>query len=142
LSTKEAAALIAAWERTYPAFANWKRETKARAERGEQLTTHGGRPLPMFAFGEARKAVAYVIQGSAADLFKCMTREVALQIRKRQSQAKLWLPLHDELVLSVPDDDTEVSLACAILTDCMTAEINGVTVSGKPESIGRSWRKL
>jgi len=141
LSTIEAADLIAAWERTYPTFASWKREIKAEAERGERLTTHGGRPLPALTFKEARKAVAFTIQGSAADLFKSMTRSVAQRIRATDSRAQLWLPLHDELVLSVPDDDTEVNLACAILTDCMTVEVNGVRVSGKPEVIGRSWKK-
>jgi len=82
------------------------------------------------------------VQGSAADIFKLMTRDVARRIYETDSQAQLWLPLHDELVLSVPDTDGEVELALTILAECMTTEVNGVMISGKPESIGRSWRKL
>jgi hypothetical protein len=139
-TVEEAQKIIWAWNKNFPTFASWKRDLIASSERGEQLTTFGGRPLPLLE--KHYQATAYVVQGSAADVFKLMVRKVAQRIRATDSRAQLWLPLHDELVLSVPDTDDEVELACAILADCMTVEINGVTVSGKPEVLGRSWRKL
>jgi len=139
-TVEEAQKIIWSWNKNFPTFATWKSDLIASSERGEQLSTFGGRPLPLLA--KPYQAVAYVVQGSAADIFKLMTRDVAQRIYDTDSQAQLWLPLHDELVLSVPDTDGEVELALTILAECMTTEVNGVMISGKPESIGRSWRKL
>jgi DNA polymerase I-like protein with 3'-5' exonuclease and polymerase domains len=139
-SVEEAQKIIWQWNKHYPVFAAWKRGLIAASEAGVQLTTFGGRHLPTLT--KHYQAISYVVQGSSTDVFKTMVRRVAGQLRKQKARAELWLPLHDELVLSVPDEPSEIAQALDILAKCMTVEIGGVTVSGTPEVIGRSWRKL
>jgi hypothetical protein len=139
-SREEAARIIWTWSHAYPVFAEWKRSVIAQSERVEPLTTHGGRPLPVL--DAHYQAVAYVVQGSASDIFKQMTRAVAKELRKQGSVAELWLPIHDELVLSVPDDAASIAQAIDVLDRCMRITINGVTINGTPQALGQSWRKV
>jgi len=136
----EAAQVMWAWSHAYPRFESWKRELVSASERGQQLTTFGGRPLPQL--GKHYQAVAYAVQGSAADLFKAMVRGVARELLKEKSPIELWLPIHDELVLSVPDDAASIEHAYEILRRHMRVEINGVVISGEPQAVGKSWRKV
>jgi DNA polymerase I-like protein with 3'-5' exonuclease and polymerase domains len=126
----------------YPEFAKWRREIVERARRGERLTTHFGRPLPEFASQKAYQSIAYTIQGTAADLFKMMMRKVARELQADESGIELWLPLHDELILSAPDETDTIAQALDILARHMRAEINGVMIAGEPQAIGKSWRKV
>ena len=137
---EDASQIIWAWSQAYPRFASWKREVVTQSERGEQLTTHGGRPLPLL--DKHYQAVAYVVQGTAADTFKTIVRNVARELLEIKSPIELWLPIHDELILSVPDDPEHVAQALDVLRRYMRAEINGVVVSGEPQEIGVSWRKV
>lgn len=137
---EEAAQVMWAWSHAYPRFESWKRELVAASEGGQQITTFGGRPLPLL--DKHYQAVAYVVQGSAADIFKAMVRNVARELLQEKSPIELWLPIHDELILSVPDDPEHIAQALDILRRHMRSEINGVAVAGEPQVVGRSWRKV
>jgi hypothetical protein len=138
---QEARRIIASWMTAYPEFAKWRREIVERARRGERLTTLYGRPLPEFTPQKAYQAIAYTIQGCGADLFKGMTIEVTRELQTNESGIELWLPLHDELILSAPDTPSTVAQALDILARNMVTEINGVEISGTPQVIGPSWKK-
>lgn len=57
----------------------------------------------------------YVVQGSAAEVFKRATLAVA----ERLGSQSLWLPLHDELVVEVPACTADD--AAVVLVECLTA---------------------
>ena len=76
------------------------------------------------------------MQGTAADLFKRITVDVA----DRLGREFLWLPVHDELIVQVPVG-TE-GRALDVLGSAMTTELLGVPISGTPAVIGDRWGKL
>ncbi len=120
--------------RAWPEVRNWQRETDRRARR-DQLTTLTGRPLPVDPQARYR-AHNYSIQGSAADIFKRMTLEVKDQLPR---DSRLWLPVHDELVVECRPADAE---RCkVILAACMTADIEGVLITAEPVGPWDRWQK-
>lgn len=126
----------------------WIKNVRRDAEYGREQLTLGGRPIPNLqrrkgeAYSRSYAATNYLIQGSAADIFKQMTLDVAENLPRG---ARLWLPVHDELVVECePDDAEEVA---SLLEACMSVEIRGVPIWSEPEvmPIGADglcrWRK-
>ena len=107
----------------------WKRDLQTRAEAGETLFSPVGRRLPDTSDAPYR-AVNYVIQGTAAAIFKVGTQRV---IETLGEQA-LYLPIHDEIIIEVPADQAEH--AREALETAMTGEIFGVTVRGTAHVLG------
>ena len=119
----------------YTGLAKWSKDVAARAKAGERLTTLGGRPLPLLT-DISYRAVNYTIQGSAADIFKQMTRDVAAGL---PAGARVLIPVHDELVVECVEADAE--RVSDLIRTAMHVEIDGVPVWGDPEIIGTRWRK-
>ncbi|GAB2742551.1 DNA polymerase [Sinomonas soli] len=120
-----AAEVIDGIKRAYPVMSRWMDEIRADARRGRILATAYGRRLPCTPHKPYR-AVNWVIQGTAADLFKRITVRVAELL----SREALYLPVHDELIVQVPQ--AEVKGAEAVLRAAMSVELNGVQISGNP----------
>lgn len=115
--------------------ARWIEQVRRDARRGHQQFTLGRRPI---ADVRTRPYLAtnYLIQGSAADLFKMMASDARRELPRG---ARLWLPVHDELVIECePGQADEVA---DILTRSMSVEISGVPIWGEPEVLGSRWRK-
>ncbi|PRX32639.1 DNA polymerase I [Orenia metallireducens] len=55
-----------------------------------------------------RMAINTPIQGSAADIMKIATIDVANALKEEKLNAKVLLQVHDELVLEVPEDELEM----------------------------------
>jgi hypothetical protein len=136
LPLEEAQAVISGWAETYPHFHHWMKRVTAAAKNGEPLTTLTGRVLPTPT--HPYQAISYIIQGTAADIFKASVLRVAAET---PSEFHLWLPIHDELVLAVPDDTPSVERAVNFLAAGMETEINGVRITGTPVHLGPIWRK-
>ena len=119
----------------YTGLAWWSKDVTARAKAGERLTTLAGRPLPLLT-DAAYRAVNYVVQGSAADIFKAMTREIAAGL---PAGARVLIPVHDELIVECREEDADP--VAALIRTAMHVEIDGVPVWGDPEIIGTRWRK-
>jgi len=136
LPVEDARAMISGWTKTYPQFHQWMGEVTSAAKHGTPLTTLTGRNLPTPV--HPYQAISYVIQGTAADIFKEAVLRVAAEL---PSEFRLWIPIHDELVLAVPDDSTSVQQAIKILAAGMETEIDGVVITGTPTNLGPTWRK-
>jgi len=137
VETGEAQAVLDGWVKAYPTFEKWKKSVVATAKNGRGLTTLSGRRLrtPEHPY----QAISYVIQGTAADVFKTLMLEVASAL---PDGFDLWLPVHDELIVQCPDDPESVDAALAILAERMQCEVKGVHIGGTPAHLGRAWRKI
>jgi len=137
VTTDEAQAILDGWSAAYPEFEKWKKGIIAKAKKGQAPTTLFGRRTrqPEHPY----QAVSYVIQGTAADVFKELTLNVARQL---PDEFHLWLPIHDELILQVPDDPSSVGAALEILSSHMQCEVKGVRIGGTPIHVGRAWQKI
>lgn len=131
VTVERAAEIQQALRIRYPKLAEWS--LGVRHSRGS-LTSHFGRSILAPAKGPHAR-VNYVVQGSAADLFKRMALEVARQL----GVASLWLPAHDELAAMVPEADAEQ--AAETLRHCMTVEIAGVAIFPSDPTTTDRWTK-
>jgi hypothetical protein len=118
----------------WPDLRRWKRGLEDRARAGEQLLTLAGRPVPTLAPGEEWRAVNYVVQGSAADIFYSMITRVAKALG---SGSRLWLAVHDELVVECPQEEADATKQ--LLVSLMSTVVNGVPINGDAIVYGTSW---
>lgn len=114
----QAAAALEGLNGAYPVAMAYLRSAQARGERGEPVTTYGGRIIHMPSAttelqtrGRGRFARNAVVQGAAAEFFKAW----ALTVRSLVVgyDASIVMCLHDELLLDVPVDHS-VAVAAAV----------------------------
>lgn len=107
----EAKVMIDRYYQQFSGLTEWKREVIARGRSKGYVSTLSGRRrrLPDLHSDDdytraraERQAVNAVVQGSAADLCKQAMVDIAELLRG--TQAKLLVQVHDELVVSVPED--------------------------------------
>ena len=123
--------LLSAWS----GLREWMGSVRSDAERGRPVLTWSGRLLPPCA-DAPYKAVNYTVQGSAADIFKAMVTRVAKGLGDFPG-ARLWLPVHDELVVECGEDDAEE--VAKMLGETMRLDIGGIPVGGAPAVLGPRW---
>lgn len=129
ISPAEAQNVISSLRGAYPTMNRWIGDIKYRAKRGDAMTTFFGRPLA----GTSQKPyrmVNWMVQGTAADLFKQITLRVAAELPKDA----LFLPVHDELVVQV--EAGREGHAIEVLGEAMTTEMSGVPITGTPVVLG------
>jgi len=116
VSRKEAEAFIRAYFDRYPRVRAFIDETIANARETGHVRTLLGRlrrlpdlrsknfPVRMEA---ERQAMNTPVQGSAADLIKRAMIDLHRELRERKMRSRLILQIHDELLLEVPEAETE-----------------------------------
>lgn len=84
-----------------------------------------------------RLAVNTVMQGSAADLIKIAMIKIHKELKRKKSNAKMVLQIHDELVFEIPDEllAEEKDLINDVMSNAMRLEVP-LTVS---ISVGKNW---
>ena len=114
----EAAEFIDAYFSRYPSVRRFIDDTIARARETGTVRTLLGRlrrlpdlrspnfPIRMEA---ERQAMNTPVQGSAADLIKKAMIDLHRELRGRKLKARLILQIHDELLLEVPEEETETA---------------------------------
>jgi DNA polymerase-1 len=104
-------------ERTYPTAMSFLRAAAQAGERGEPVTTYGGRLVPVHvaaddtvaqARGRGRFTRNAVVQGAAAELFKAWALTVRAQVAPLGG--RIVLCLHDELLVHVPRESAEAAV--------------------------------
>ncbi|HSJ91637.1 MAG TPA: DNA polymerase [Ilumatobacter sp.] len=129
-TTGESAHALRGLEREYPVAMGFLGEAAAAGQRGDDVFTIGGRRVRMWvddsiegdierarrvAAARGRFARNAVIQGAAAEFFKVWT--IIVRARGAAMGAEIVLCLHDELLVQVPDVDTDA--ATTLLTDAL-----------------------
>ncbi|GAA4188851.1 hypothetical protein GCM10022288_15760 [Gryllotalpicola kribbensis] len=121
-------------------FAQFSRAAYQAAQRGERQRTSGGRLLAKLAPSEAYKQLNHVVQGSGSDIFYAGIARVARALPSiGLDSSALYLPVHDELILSVPS--AKQFEAAALLQSEMATELNGVRIGGAANLLGGNWSK-
>ena len=98
------------------------------------VTTPFGRVLPI---DEARRyaALNYMVQSSARDLFVIG----GVSIIKAGYGQWLWLPVHDEWILNVPEDQAE--RVAKELGEIMFIDFYGTPIEAEGKVLGKRWHK-
>ncbi len=144
----EAAAIIAAYFREYPAIKEFMDRTIHEAREAGYVETLSGRRryFPDLNSGNQnirgnaeRSAINTPIQGTAADMIKLAMIRIDTQLRGEQRKTKMLLQVHDELVFDLALDE-QAELIPKIL-DAMTTALplpNGVPVEVE-HGTGPNW---
>ena len=130
VSLSEARRIRAALWDPFPVAKAWLEANSNR----EPLTLDSGRPMGVIEDPHARPNL--IIQSTAYDIFQ----SAALRVHDHLPLgARIWLPIHDELVLETPVGS--VDKAVKVLAEHMPAECRGVAITAKPVVLGAAWRK-
>jgi len=87
-----------------------------------------------------REAVNAVIQGSAADMIKVAMIRIHSDLRKRGSQAKLLIQIHDELLLEAPEPEME-AVRELVVREMASALPLSVPVKVN-SAVGKNWMEV
>lgn len=146
ISTKEAQGFIDKYFARYPKVQGFLQSTIEEARNQSYARTIWGRRRYFTHLhdrndnvrkADERAACNAPIQGSAADLIKLAMIQLDKELKAANSNARLTMQVHDELVLEVPDN--EIDATKAILERAMTLE-QPLKVPLKVDfGIGKNW---
>lgn len=128
-----ARSIIDAMDQMTPGLSEWSRQVADAVESGRtQFPAYSGRTIYM-PKDRGYAAPNYCIQGTA--------RELLIDALVRWSTTRwgnaVLLPVHDELVVHVPEDEADE--ATAALVACMTSELHGVQIIAEPSEPTFAW---
>lgn len=126
--------VIDAMDALTPQLAEWSRMVRNGIEAGRtQFPTAAGRVihLPKLA---PHAGPNYCIQGTARELLV----DALLRWRQTRWGEAVLLPVHDEIVVMVPEDEAQE--ATAALVECMTADLAGVPIVAEASEPSFEWK--
>lgn len=123
---------IRAFDRAWPQTIAWGKQVIARAEDNPMIHTATGRPLIV---GRPYAAVNYLIQSPARDIFA----SGILRLHDAGLGHYLRLVVHDEVVLSVPEDQAEEIVPA--VQEAMETTFKGVPILTDASIKGKHWSK-
>lgn len=129
LTTDQARSMASGLSAKWPGMYQWAHDL---ARVNERLLTVAGRLLPTPP--KPYMAVNWVVQGSAADVFYSCTRKVAKSL---PAGARLWLPLHDELIVECRRTDADEMKA--LMLSEMRSNVGGVAIEATATIYGPAW---
>jgi DNA polymerase-1 len=135
ISVDTAKQVIAGFEKSYPKVKELSDKLQKFARRNGYITTPFGRKLPV---DPARPyaALNYMVQSSSRDI----TAEGLLRLHATGFTPYVRLPIHDEVLLSVPADKAQ--WGARRVGELMATTFQGVFIGTDPEVGGRSWGSL
>lgn len=126
--------VIAGFEATYPKVKELS-QTLQRMGRGGLVTTPFGRQLPVDK-DRPYAALNYMVQSTSRDI----TAEALVRLHKAGITPFIRLPIHDEVLASVPVGKAEK--AASKIAEIMATDFKGVHIGTDAEVGGRSWGSL
>lgn len=131
ITEAEARDLWLKWRETYAGLVEWT----DRMGRLSSVTNPFGRVIPADPYRKYANG-NYMVQSTGRDVLgKAVTR-----LADRGYGDALWMLVHDECELMVPEDTAERD--AEILGECMTMKVKGVPITATGEIIGTRWRGL
>ncbi len=127
--------VIAGFEKAYPKVKQLSQRLQKQATWQGFVTTPFGRRLPVDQ-NRPYAALNYMVQSSSRDI----TAQGLLRLHKAGFTPYLRLPIHDEVLASVPADKAE--WGAKQIGDLMATTFKGVRVGTDAEVGGRSWGSL
>lgn len=127
--------VIAGFEASYPKVKELSHSLQYKARRHGYITTPFGRRLPVDA-DRAYSALNYMVQSTSRDV----TAQGLLRLHKAGFTPYMRLPIHDEVLLSVPTD--KARSGAERIASLMATMFQGVFIGTDPEVGGRSWGSL
>ena len=121
--------------KTYPGVARLSKKLAAEAGRRGYITTPVGRRLPVDS-SRAYSALNYMIQSSSRDV----TCRALVRLHEAGFTPYLRLPIHDEIVASIPAAKAE--RGAAEIGRLMAEQMGPVLIGTDPEVGKRSWGSL
>lgn len=130
-SEREATVLWQKWRQTYAGLVKWTDEQA----RKRYVRNVYGRLIPRDPYRDYANG-NYMIQSTGRDILG----DALCRLEDAGWAPYFWLPIHDEMVLEVPEDRGEE--AAKALTEHMSTEVLGVPIPAEGEVIGHRWRGL
>jgi len=148
ISRTQAAQFIESYFRTYSSINNFINQTIHDAEANGYVETIFGRRRPIININSVNKiekaaaermAVNTPVQGSAADIVKTAMLKVNQALIDSNSQARLLLQVHDELILECPDDQKTIDETIALIRNCMESAVHLKVPLRVSIEYGKNW---
>lgn len=133
VSEAVAHAIVDAMDQMTPGLSEWSRMVSGGVRAGRtQFVTYSGRVIHL-AKNEPHKAPNYCIQGTARELLI----DALLRWRETPWGDATLLPVHDELVVMVPEADA--TAATEALVAAMTTNLHGIDIKVDPSTPSYAW---
>lgn len=130
----EMAAIVESLKLLTPGLAAWSEQIRRGVRAGRtQFPAYSGRIIH-FPPAYPHKAPNYAIQGSCRELLV----DALVRWRDTRWGDATLLPVHDELIVMVPEEDAQA--ATAELVRCMEGELYGVRIVADPSSPSTYWK--
>ncbi|QBI96637.1 DNA polymerase I [Mycobacterium phage Expelliarmus] len=127
--------VLAAFSVTYPKVDQLAKKVADKASRQGYIVTPVGRRLPVDP-SRSYSALNYLVQSSSRDV----TGRALVRLHEAGITPFLRLPIHDEVLASVPAEDAE--RASKRIAELMAEDMGPVHIGTDPEVGGRSWGSL
>lgn len=134
ISEQVMATIIDSLKTITPTLTQWSYWIKGQAESGNrQFPSCSGRVIH-FPVRGGHAAPNYAIQGTARELLV----DALLRLRETRWGQVVMMPVHDELILEVPEAEGEE--ASAELVRCMESNLYGIPISAAPSKPAFAWQ--
>lgn len=135
LDLRTAKRVVDGFDRAYPGVQKLSRKLQREATQFGRIVTPMGRVLPVDG-DRAYSALNYLIQSTSRDV----TGKALVRLHEARITPFLRLPIHDEILASVPEDRAE--RAAERIAELMSEQMGPVFIGTDPEVGGRSWGSL
>lgn len=127
--------VIAGFEKSYPKVKTLSQKLQREALANGYVTTPFGRRLPVDE-SKPYAALNYMVQSTSRDI----TCRGLIRLHEAGVTPYLRLPIHDEVLASVPEDKADKAAQC--IGRLMAEDFRGVHIGTDPEVGKRSWGSL
>ena len=135
ISMEKAKQVVDGFDKAYPGVARFSKQLQQQAMRQGYIVTPSGRRLPVDE-DRAYAALNYMVQSTSRDV----TCRGLVKLHRAGFTPYLRLPIHDEVVASLPAEKAE--WGAEQIAKHMAMQMGPVWIGTDPEVGGRSWGSL